>query len=385
MKHNDVEKLKFFLSGIASRMTENSAYFISCAFSMRSGAKTLTGTLTLTENGYLYTFGGKKETVTPEGFSAALVRDARNYDGMTLDYTERGAVITVEADERGVRSRRNAQNTPKEETAHDMHLLSDRDYILKPSEAAPLLQAIGLLSADGKLKNDKIRKFNQIDHFLERVKPLIDGLEDETVQILDCACGKSYLSFAMNYFVRDVLHRKCFVTGVDISEGVIRESKRIASELGYRNMEFLCADLRDYQVQKPSLVISLHACDIATDMALGLAIRSKARAIACVPCCHKELLDTYKAPGVDAFTRHGALRARLNDVLTDGLRTLKLESAGYDVSVTEYVSPVDTPKNLLITARKTAEENKAAEKEFREMCTAMGVYPAVERFSMCLK
>ena len=385
MKRNDVGKLKIFLSGIASRMKENGDYFIGCSFSMRSGAKTLTGTLTREGDVYRYTFGGKRENMTPDRFAEALVQDAQNYDGLTLEYSERGAVITIEADERGVRSRRSAGNAAKEEDAHDLHLLSDRDYILKPSEAAPLLRAIGLLTSDGKLKNDKIRKFNQIDHFLERVRPLIESLDDETIQVLDCACGKSYLSFAMNYFIRDVMHRKCFVTGVDISEGVIRESKRIAEELSYRNMEFLCADLREYEVQKPSLVISLHACDIATDMALGLAIRSGAKAIACVPCCHKELLDTYRAPGVDAFTRHGALRARLNDVLTDGLRTLKLESVGYDVSVTEYVSPVDTPKNLLITATKTAQENPKAEKEYRDMCAVMGVFPAIERYTMCLK
>ena len=192
------------------------------------------------------------------------------------------------------------------------------------------------------------------------------------------------MSFALNYFLRDVLHRKCFITGVDISEGVIRESRRIADELGYRNMEFLCRDLREYTPEHPSLVLSLHACDTATDMALGLGIRSGAQAIACVPCCHKELLDSFRAPGVDAFTRHGILRARLCDVLTDGLRVLKLESLGYETSVVEFVSPVDTPKNLLITARKTGGENPRAKKEYDDMCAAMGVFPAIEQYSMCL-
>ncbi len=382
MKRTDLPKLRIFLSGISSRLAENAAYFLSCAVEFRTGAKTLQGTLVHADDAFLYTFGAEKPTVTAEGFAEAVLRAAPAYDGLTLTYRERGAVIVIEADERGVRSKHTAEEAG-ETSAHDAHLLSDRDYILRPSQAAPLLRAIGLLTADGKLRNDKIRKFNQIDAFLTRVKPLLESIDAETVTVLDCACGKSYLSFALNYFLRDVLRRKCFITGVDISEGVIRESRRIADELGYRNMQFLCADLREYTPEKPSLVLSLHACDTATDMALGLGIRSGAQAIACVPCCHKELLATYRAP--DGFARHGILRARLCDVLTDGLRVLKLESLGYETSVVEFVSPLDTPKNLLITARKTAEENPRAKKEYDGLCAKMGVFPAIEQYSLCLK
>ena len=126
----------------------------------------------------------------------------------------------------------------------------------------------------------------------------------------------------------------------------------MAERLGYRNMTFQQADLRVYQPpEKVTAVISLHACDIATDLALGTAIRAQAKYIACVPCCHKELLDQYELPeGLDALTRHGVFRARFNDVLTDSMRALKLEAEGYKVSVVEYISPLDTPKNLLIRA-----------------------------------
>ncbi len=393
MKRTDIPRLRVLLSGISSRLTENSDYFISCSVEFRTGAKTLTGSLTPAAEGYLYVFGADRRTLDAGGFAEAVAGAAPAYDGLTLVYRERGASITVEADERGVRSRRTSETASEASSAapasasvlHNEHLLSDREYVLHPSEAAPLLRAIGLLTADGKLRNDKIRKFNQINAFLIRLRPLLESIEGETVTVLDCGCGKSYLSFALNYYLREVMGRKCFITGVDISEGVIRESRRIADELGYRNMEFLCRDLRDYTPQSPSLVLSLHACDTATDMALGLGIRSQAQAIACVPCCHKELLSTYHAPGVDAFTRHGVLRARLCDVLTDGLRVLKLESLGYETSVVEFVSPVDTPKNLLITARRTGRENPRAAKEYEDMCRTMGVYPAVERYSIVLQ
>ncbi len=389
MKRTDLQKLGVFLSGLAARLTENADYFLSCSAALRTGAKTVRGTLTPAEGGFLWVFGAEKRTVDPAGFVKAVMDAAPAYDGLTLVYRERGAVITVEADERGVRTTRSAEAAEEdapsfEAEQHNEHLMSQRDYILRPSEAAPLLRAIGLLTADGKLRNDKIRKYNQIDAFLTRLRPLLEGIGADTVTVLDCACGKSYLSFALNYFLRDVLHRKCFITGVDISQGVIRESRRIADELGYRNMEFLCRNLAAYTPESPSLVLSLHACDTATDMALGLGIRAGAETIACVPCCHRELLSSFRAPGVDAFTRHGILRARLNDVLTDGLRVLKLESLGYEVGVTEFVSPIDTPKNLLITARRTGEENPRAKREYEDMCRTMGVRPAVERYSASL-
>ena len=362
MKKTDLPKLRVFLSGISSRLAENADYFISCTVEFRSGAKTMKAALTCPDGTLLYTFGAERGPVDAAGFADAVMRAAPAYDGLTLTYRERGAVILIEADDRGVRTKRTSGEAG-ETSAHDAHLLSERDYILRPSQAAPLLRATGLLTEHANLRHDTTRKFTQIDAFLTRVRPLIESIDAETVSVLDCACGKSYLSFALNYFIRDVLHRKCFITGVDISEGVIRESRRIADELGYRNMEFLCRDLREYTPEHPSLVLSLHACDTATDMALGLGFR---------------------APGVDAFTRHGILRARLCDVLTDGLRVLKLESLGYETSVVEFVSPVDTPKNLLITARKTGGENPRAKKEYDDMCAAMGVFPAIEQYSMCL-
>ena len=386
MKRNDVSKLTLFLSGVKHRLSENNLYFIDAQMRFRSGAKTYNATLVPDGDRFLFTCNAQKRTLDAAGFVAAFLEEAQKYDACILEYHERGSTLIIEADERGVRTRQNAAKSEViEEDAHDAALLRQRDYIIKPSEAPELLRAIGCLTPDGKLRNDKVRKFNQIDHFLERVRPLIEAIEDETVTVLDCACGKSYLSFALNYFIRDILHRRCFVTGVDISEGVIRESRRIADSLGYRNMEFLQQDLREYNPKKPSLVVSLHACDIATDMAMGLGLRTQAQAIACVPCCHRELLDKYDAGVFAPITRHGVFRARLNDVMTDGLRALKIESMGYEVSVTEYVSPIDTPKNLLVTARRTGQPNPRAEAEYRAMCKALNVYPAIERFSQVIE
>lgn len=184
----------------------------------------------------------------------------------------------------------------------------------------------------------------------------------------------------MNYYIHEVLHRRCRVIGVDIKEHVIDESRAMAKRLGYHNMTFICADLRTYQPPKNvTAVISLHACDIATDLALGTAIRAKAKYIACVPCCHKELLDQYTMPGLEPLTKFGVFKARFNDVLTDSMRALKLEAEGYKVSVVEYISPLDTPKNLLIRATRTGKVNHRAKAEYDAVRRTLGTTSELDR------
>lgn len=195
--------------------------------------------------------------------------------------------------------------------------------------------------------------------------------------------AKSYLSFVMNYYLHEVLHRRCRVIGVDIKEHVIDESRAMAKRLGYHNMSFQCADLRVYQPPKNvTAVISLHACDIATDLALATALRARAKYIACVPCCHKELLDQYTMPGLEPLTRHGVFKARFNDVLTDSMRALKLEAEGYKVSVVEYISPLDTPKNLLIRAVRTGRENRRAKSDYEAVRRTLGTTSELDRRCM---
>ena len=149
----------------------------------------------------------------------------------------------------------------------------------------------------------------------------------------------------------------------------------MAKRLGYHNMTFICADLRTYQPPKNvTAVISLHACDIATDLALGTAIRAKAKYIACVPCCHKELLDQYTMPGLEPLTKFGVFKARFNDVLTDSMRALKLEAEGYKVSVVEYISPLDTPKTCSSAQREPARQT-TARKPSTMPCAARSARP----------
>ena len=361
MQKGDRSKLKLLLVGIKARLEQNRDYFVrvNCAF--RAGKKKFEGKLCIGDgNMYLLRFQGTERTVDASGAVDFFAQQAEVYEESVLVYTERGAEITITVGARGVNMKQAERKAGLEGNAAAANplLSSGREYLIRVDQAAPLLREIGILTAEGKIKNDMIRKYNQIDHYVELVAPMFQQDDSEEILLLDCACGKSYLSFVMNYYLRDVLRRRCRVIGIDINAHVIEESKKMAGRLGYHNMEFIQADLRTYQPPKHvTAVISLHACDIATDLALGTAIRAQAKYIACVPCCHKELLDQYHIPGLEPLTRYGVFQARFNDVLTDSMRALKLEAEGYKVSVVEYISPLDTPKNLLIrgvyTGRKT--------------------------------
>lgn len=378
MRKQDQGTFFMLVGGLAGRYRANADYFSGTDFIFLSGRKEIRGRLSFDNEDLILSYNAQKRKMDFYDFLDFYKEEAPAYEKSTLVYKERGVQLLIESDERGVRMRQS--DAPEQlVSAKTSTVLPDRDYIIKPSQAADLLQEIGVMSQDGKIRNNMIRKYNQIDHFLELVRPLIEEDDSESFDVLDCGCGKSYLSFVLNYFIRDVLKRRCHITGVDISESVIEASRSTAKRLGYNNMDFVCADLRTYEAKPMSMVISLHACDTATDMAIGLAVRSGAKNIACVPCCHSELLDTYAFPGLEAITRHGVYAARFNDLLTDGLRTLKLESLGYKTRVVEYISPLDSPKNLLILAKKTSRGNLIAAREYDRLLDQLKINPAIER------
>ncbi len=385
MQKGDQAKLKLLLTGIAARLTKNRDYFVRTDCIFLSGKKKFDASLERAEAGYTLRFQGTETAVDAAAFCAFFSQQAEKFDEARLSYTERGTIVSLTVDARGVQMKQaEREATAGEQAAAANPLLdSGRQYLIRVDQAASLLREIGILTADGKLKNDMIRKYNQIDHYVELVAPMFEKDDGEEIVLLDCACGKSYLSFVMNYYLHNVLRRRCRVIGVDINEHVIEESRAMAKRLGYHNMVFQCADLRAYQPPKNvTAVISLHACDIATDLALATAIRARARYIACVPCCHKELLDQYRLPDLEPLTKHGVFKARFNDVLTDSMRALKLEAEGYRVSVVEYISPLDTPKNLLIRAVRTGKENPRARQEYDAVRRLLGTTSELDRRCM---
>ena len=246
MQKGDQAKLKLLLTGIAARLTKNRDYFVRADCIFLSGKKKFDASLARAETGYTLRFQGTETAVDSVAFCAFFSQQAEKFDEARLSYTERGTVVSLTVDARGVQMKQAEREATTEEQATTANPLLDsgRQYLIRVDQAAPLLREIGILTADGKLKNDMIRKYNQIDHYVELVAPMFEKDDGEEIVLLDCACGKSYLSFVMNYYLHNVLRRRCRVIGVDINEHVIEESRAMAKRLGYHNMVFQCADLK---------------------------------------------------------------------------------------------------------------------------------------------
>ncbi len=372
MNKNTQSKTNFFLTVLDERLRNGKEYFLNIDINFKSGTKTFPALVKKDGEDFVFIHNAEKKR-----FEWSQITDAMaNYDSMHLVYKERGTNAVIEASDRNVTLKYEDSAEDVEETTATVK--NSRDYLIKPPKANTLLKEIGIMGENGKIKNDMVRKYNQIDHFVELVADHLKRL-DGKVEVLDCACGKSYLSFALNYYLRDVLKKECHVTGVDYSDVVIKASKKSAENMGYSNMTFVKADLTDYKVTTPpDVVISLHACDIATDMAIAAGINNGAKAIFAVPCCHKELLGQYSYDEFEPLLKHGIFKARMADLLTDSIRCLLLEASGYTVTAQEYISPVETPKNLLIKAYKDGKRQKEAKEEYFKLKEMLGITPKLE-------
>lgn len=384
MNKQSIQKLSLFLGGLEQRLQDNADYFRKLTVEYKSGTKTYKATLESGDEGVLkINYNGRTETVGISEVGARISREAEKYESALVIYEERGSTLFIEADNKNVKMR--TKETEVEEVVkmqNETAQIGNRDYLIKVGQADELLREIGILGPNGKVKNDMIRKYNQIDHFVELINDRIKELAEthESITVLDCGCGKSYLTFVLNYYIKEVLKKPCHFIGLDYSDTVIEASRRMARNLGYNNMEFRVTDIKSYTAARDiHLVISLHACDTATDEAIALAVRNNVKSIISVPCCHRELLSQYAYEPFAPIIKHGILKARMADVLTDGLRSLFLEALGYKVSLVEYISPLETPKNLMLRADKSGSPNKKAMEEYQQLKKLLNVQPALER------
>lgn len=259
--------------------------------------------------------------------------------------------------------------------------------VLDPVAARPLLRAIGLLGPDGFVRRDQRRKYNQIVYLAEDLKEAISTLpRNRELLFVDCGCGKSQLLLVLNYLATEELGLRARFVGIDIDPAATARAERLRGELGYANMEYVASAVRSWRAPEHiDVVLSLHACDTATDEALALGVVSRARVIIAVPCCHAEVAAQVSSPLLDPVLGHGTLRARFGDWLTEALRVLTLESHGYEVRVSEYVSPLDTPKNLMILARagdgSAAARDRAARarRAAQRLADELGADPSLPR------
>ena len=260
-----------------------------------------------------------------------------------------------------------------------------KQYILPQGKPVPFLVDLGVMTREGRVREAAYDKYRQINRFLEFIQDVLPKLpKDREITIVDFGCGKSYLTFAMYYFFRELKGYQVKIIGLDLKEDVIRRCSRLAEEYGYDNLQFLQGDIAGYEgLGKADMVVTLHACDTATDFALAKAVQWDAKVILSVPCCQHELFRQISNDLHKPILKHGILKDRFTEYLTDGLRGLKLESCGYDVSMVEFTSLEHTSRNILIRAvkRGTADRYKRleAEKQYHDLCDFYHVRPAIDK------
>lgn len=239
-----------------------------------------------------------------------------------------------------------------------------KNYILEGSE--DFLIRLGVSDKSGRVHDKKQGKFRQINRFLEHIEEIYPRLPKEgELLIYDLCCGKSYLSFAVYYYLTAVKGRAVKMLGIDLKRDVILWCEGLAGELGYTGMRFIHGDIRESTPTdiSPDMVISLHACDVATDVVIDRAAELRARVILSTPCCHRYLNDKIRAEALSFVTDYPQLRGKLCEAMTDAIRLARLSAAGYNVTALELTDPDDTPKNTLL--RATLEEVSPAELERR--------------------
>ncbi len=286
--------------------------------------------------------------------------------------------------------KKKSHSKPKErkELSHNRK----KRYLLKEGEPVPFLIDLGVMTAEGKVVHSKYDKFRQINRFLEFIADILPHLpKDREITVLDFGCGKSYLTFAMYYYLHEMEKYDIRIIGLDLKEEVIAGCSSLAVKYGYEKLTFLKGDIADYTgVDKVDMVVTLHACDTATDYALAKALGWGAEVILSVPCCQHELNAQMQRAekcgdesllALEPVMKYGLLKERLAALVTDGLRAQYLEREGYHVQVLEFIEMEHTPKNILLRAVRTkgAEGRERAGESIKACEEFLHVSPAVGR------
>lgn len=236
-----------------------------------------------------------------------------------------------------------------------------KNYLIPEGNPVPFMVLLGLMTSDGKVISSKHDKFRQINRFLEFIDNILPEIQKQTknrtIRIADFGCGKSYLTFAVHYFLTEIKHLEAEIIGLDLKKDVIDYCNKIAAQLNLKGLKFDTGNIADYNYKnEPDIVITLHACDTATDFALNYAVKHGCKAILSVPCCQHELNSQLNKNSVpDEFKpllKYGIIKERFAALATDALRGEILESAGYSVQLLEFIDMEHTPKNILIRAVK---------------------------------
>lgn len=241
-----------------------------------------------------------------------------------------------------------------------------KNYLISEGTPVPFMVLLGVMTPEGRVINSRYDKFRQINRFLEFINDILPEVQkqvkDRPIRIADFGCGKSYLTFAVHYFLTAVKGIKAEIIGLDLKKDVIDYCNKIAEQLSLGGLKFDTGNIADYSYQNdPDIVITLHACDTATDFALDYAVKHNCKAILSVPCCQHEMNQQLNKNDVPEefkpLLKYGIIKERFAALLTDALRSEYLEAQGYSVQMLEFIDMEHTPKNILIRAVKNRQES----------------------------
>ncbi len=244
----------------------------------------------------------------------------------------------------------------------------EKNYLLKEGMNIPALVDLGVFTKDFKVVNTKYDKYRQLNRFIEIIDDVISKEDKDFYHIVDFGCGKSYLTFVVYYYFTAIKHKKVKVVGMDLKESVIAHCNEVAKKYHYDHLTFIAGDIKDYVSDEPiDMMVTLHACDVATDIAMFHAIRTNARLLFSVPCCQHELNAKIQNDTMNLVLKHGILKDRISAIYTDAMRASLLEACGYNVNMLEYVDDEGSLKNILIRANKTKISEAQKEKILSEL------------------
>ena len=246
-------------------------------------------------------------------------------------------------------------------------------YILPEGTPVGFLIDLGVMTKEGKIVRQKYDKYRQINRFLEFVEDILPQLSKEREQtIIDFGCGKSYLTFAMYYYLKELKGYDIRIIGLDLKEDVIAHCNELKDKYGYGKLSFLVGDIASYtDVDAVDMVVTLHACDTATDYALAKAVQWGAKVILSVPCCQHEANKMMENELLQPVLQYGILKERMAAIMTDAVRANLLTAKGYDTQILEFIDMEHTPKNLLIRAVYTGKDSENAAEALKNMDEAL--------------
>ena len=278
---------------------------------------------------------------------------------------------------KGVKVIKNKASKKQGELLHNRK----KNYIIPEDEPCKFLEILGVMNEKGKVFKDKYDKFRQINKYLEFIRDIKDELnKKKKIRIVDFGSGKAYLTFALYYYINEVLGVEAEITGIDLKKDVVEFCNDTAKKLEYKNLKFLWGDIKTFtEFEGIDMIVTLHACDIATDMAIAHGIKWKSRIIMVVPCCQHEIFTQIKNDSMSPLLKHGILKERISSLVTDAARGNLLEVVGYNVQFVEFIDMEHTPKNIMIRAIYNGQKNEKALVEYMRYKEFWSIEPYLEK------